>query len=255
MNKSLNSNLKEQIRKKLDRLRSTLGNNLSGVKDIVNVFIRETPAQLDAIASHLMAENFDEAAKIIHKAKVRYGYFGLDELVAYFEIWEEQLKKNERPVNYIDAIKQVREKTYFAIEELKHTEYFDTETSAPGSLPLKGKLVLIAEDDDVNAMVFDLFIKETGADTIVVTDGIQALAKAIEKKPGLIFMDVHMPFFSGLDAIRGLRKAGCQCPIISLSASTRLNERQNSLDAGASDFLVKPVNRENINCILFRYLL
>jgi CheY-like chemotaxis protein len=122
------------------------------------------------------------------------------------------------------------------------------------SLLFNGKCILVAEDDEVNAMVFELFIKETGASVIIAKDGHEAIRYSLEKKPDLIFMDVHMPVFSGLEAIREVRSRSVTCPIVSLSASTRLNEQQNSLDAGADDFLVKPVNRGAIVKTLMKYL-
>jgi two-component system chemotaxis sensor kinase CheA len=149
----------------------------------------------------------------------------------------------------------MKARTQPVAEQVKSDQSFEASKSLEDRIrPYAGKLVLVAEDDEVNAMVFVLFIREKGADAIIATDGLQALTLAKQKKPDLIFMDVHMPFFSGLDAIKEIRNVDCQCPIVSLSASTRLNERQNSLDAGASEFLVKPVNRDAIDRILERYL-
>lgn len=122
------------------------------------------------------------------------------------------------------------------------------------SLPLSGKTVVIAEDDEVNSMVFDLFVKELGADTVIARDGNEAVKFCLDKNPALIFMDVHMPFFSGIDAIRHLRQKGVVCPIVSLSASTRLNEREQSLLAGANEFLIKPANRNAIRQTLIKYI-
>jgi CheY-like chemotaxis protein len=250
----VNPQFKARISQELVNLNSIFGQNTAKVRELVNAFIQKTPAQLDAISNHLQSDNFSEAAKTIHKVKVRYGYFGLHDLMADFEIWEDMLKKEERVLNHAEVMAYVKRKTNLIIEELKQSEYFQEEEAFQRPLPLAGKLVLIAEDDEVNAMVFDLFIKETGADTVLATDGMQALSFAKEGKPDLIFMDVHMPFFSGLDAIKELRSLGFKRPIISLSASTRLNEKENSMSAGATDFLVKPVNRDAINSILFRYL-
>jgi len=251
----VNSEFKKRISQELENLNSIFGGNTSKVREVVYAFIVETPVQLDAIDTYLEEGNLQETAKAIHRIKVRYEYLGLHDLVAEFELWEDRLTQERQALNYLVLIADIKRKTHLFIEELKQTECLQEEDVAgPTSLPLAGKLVLVAEDDQVNSMVFDLFIKETGADTILATDGMAALDLAKEKNPDLIFMDVHMPFFSGLDAIKELRKIGCKCPIVSLSASTRLNEKENSMNAGANDFLVKPVNRAAISGILFKYL-
>jgi CheY-like chemotaxis protein len=121
-------------------------------------------------------------------------------------------------------------------------------------LPLAGKKILIAEDDEVNIMIFELFIEELGAEVLKAVDGNQAILIGSEKIPDLIFMDVHMPYFSGVEAIKQLRSKNLTMPIISLSASTRLNEKQQSLEAGATDFLTKPAKREIIHEVLLKYL-
>lgn len=230
------------------------GGNTSKIREVVSTFISKTPLQLKTLLENLQAENFYEAAKLVHIVKTRYGYFGLQHIASNFDSWESQLLSEQPIVNYSQSLAQIMEKTDQIIEVLKGTEYYQSPESSAPILPLKGKIVLVAEDDEINAMIFDLFIKELGAETIMSADGASALNFSREKNPDLIFMDVHMPFYSGLDAIRELRTLGCKCPIISLSASTRLNEKQNSLDAGANDFLKKPVNRDTISSILLRYL-
>lgn len=245
----------ERITKELENLLSTLDGNEDKVKDIIHTFIFQSPRIFEQIESCITNNNLKEAAFLIHKIKTHYGYLGLDEISADFTAWENELllptqTKNHIPV--LNALKQINEEV---MNELKETNFYQAEPQARETpLPLEGKSVLIAEDDEVNAMVFELFVKETGADTMIARDGLQALQMAIEKKPDMIFMDVHMPFYSGLQTIKELRDKDIQCPIISLSASTRLNERQNSLDAGANDFLVKPANRESINKVLLKYL-
>ena len=250
-----NHTLGERIRKELSSLQSNLGSNSHGVKNIVSLFINETPGQIEEMAKSIENKAWSELSKLIHKIKIRYEYFGLIEIVSVLMIWERDLIENAEAVNNIEVIEFLKHQTEEAIAELKQYEYYQNKnTTGPGGMPLTGKLVLIAEDDEINAMVFDLFLKELGITTVVAVDGLQALKLAGEKTPDLILMDVHMPFYSGLDVIRDLRKVGYTSPIISLSASTRLNERQNSLDAGANDFLIKPANRESINKILMKYL-
>lgn len=251
-----NEGLRSRIRKELDLLRSNFNGNSERVNEIINLFIEETPDALAKISENIRQENWIEAGKLIHKIKTRYSYIGLDEVTTFLANWENNISQNTNPKENQENISRMKEKTNEVIRELKETKYYQREEEpAIDEQPLRGKVVLIAEDDEVNAMVFDLFVKETGASTILAADGIQALRLASEEKPDLIFMDVHMPFYSGLDVIRDLRRVGFAQPIVSLSASTRLNEQQNSLDAGANEFLIKPANRASITKVLRKYLI
>jgi CheY-like chemotaxis protein len=122
------------------------------------------------------------------------------------------------------------------------------------SLPIFGKKILIAEDDEVNAMIIGQFVEELGGQVLKASDGNEAVTIAAAQKPDIIFMDIHMPYFSGIEAIKKLRSENFMAPIISLSASSRLLEKQQSSDAGATGFLNKPAKRELIHKILLKYL-
>jgi two-component system, sensor histidine kinase and response regulator len=120
-------------------------------------------------------------------------------------------------------------------------------------LPLSGKRILIAEDDEVNFMVFEVFVEELGGTAIKAADGHEAIRKTTDQTPDFIFMDIHMPYFSGVEAIRFIRSKGIQVPIVALSASTRLQEKQQAIAAGATDFLTKPTKRDVIREILLKH--
>ena len=250
-----NELLRDRIHRELEFLHSSFSGNAGRVNEIINLFIKETPYLLEKISDSIEHDRWTEASRLIHKIKTRYNYIGLDEVATFLGAWENNLQVQPGRIENKENIGYMIEKTSEVIQALKKTEFYqEDKLSAPSEPPLHGKVVLIAEDDEVNAQVFDLFVRETGASTLIATDGIQALQLAGEKKPDLIFMDVHMPFYSGIDVIRDLRRVGFSQPIISLSASTRLNERQNSLDAGSNEFLIKPANRDSITKVLLKYL-
>ncbi len=239
----------------IEQLLLTLDGNEEKLREVIATFISNTPGILDQIDTYIRDNKATWAAALVHKVKTRYGYFGLDDVVADLTIWERELLMNVDRRDNAEMIKNLKKLNEAVVDELSSTPFYDEdEPEDLSSIKLHGKCVMIAEDDEVNAMVFELFVKETGATAIIARDGVQALELALAQKPDLIFMDVHMPFFSGLEAIRELRSQNITCPIISLSASSRLNERQNSLDAGADEFLIKPANRESITKALFRYL-
>ncbi|MBS1507202.1 MAG: response regulator [Bacteroidetes bacterium] len=222
--------------------------NTEKVKEIVSIFVRETPTILQHIEELIKDNKLDDAARLIHKVKIRYGYLGLDEIMNELNTWENELKSGVT-LNPQERIHYFQQLNASVIGELN-------KTSKGLSQPLifQEKCILVAEDDEVNALVFELFIKETGASVIIAKDGHEAIRYAMERKPDLIFMDVHMPVLSGYEVIREIRNQNVSCPIVSLSASTRLNEKQNSLNAGANDFLIKPVNRNAIVKTLTKFL-
>jgi len=251
----IKQNIAARINKELEALLSTLNGNTSKIEEIITLFIKETPQLFKQIQQYINQEKWYNAAALVHKVKIRYGYLGLEDILTDLSHWEDNLTINAGSINNTLILDHFIKTNNDILRELKKLKFYHSPISKTiKCLPLLGKQVLIAEDDEVNAMVFDLFVKETGASTVIVTDGNAALKVVYDRMPDMIFMDVHMPFFSGLDAIKKLRENKITCPIVSLSASTRLNERQNSLDAGANDFLVKPANRESINMMMMKYL-
>lgn len=220
--------------------------------EIIAFFVKETPIAISQIKECLLKKEWNEAAAIVHKISPRFSYLGADSTAADLYDWESSLRAQKATENEFEILERFETITSQMIAEL--VGWLADPIHKKVEMPLAGKTILVAEDDEINALVFELFAKELGCDVIKVTDGNQAVKATLEKNPDLIFMDVHMPFFSGLDAIRTIRGKGIECPIISLSASTRLNEKQNSLDAGANDFLVKPAKRENITTLLLKYL-
>lgn len=246
--------LQARIFESLRALESTLGSRQK-MEEIVLEIMDKTPQQFLVIEKLVKERKNSEAAAILHKIKVRYSYLGLDDIYSELTLWEDSLNSEQNIINPIEPLTYFNTINMHINETLKQTSYFpQAESAQPDALPLAGKTVLVAEDDDVNSMVFELFIKELGADVIVAHDGNEAVRRTLDQQPDMIFMDVHMPFFSGLEAIQQLRAKEVKCPIISLSASTRLNEREQSMTMGANEFLIKPANRVTIRQILMKYL-
>jgi CheY-like chemotaxis protein len=253
MSLNTNKNLKEQITKGLEHLHTIVNGNTQKVSEVVATFVTETPVVSKQLQEFIGNDDMAGAAGLLPKAKVRYGYLGLDDTLADLTNWEEQLSSGTNSSTNLSLLKKFNELNDSIIKELTTTPYYQNGRSAETKI-FENKCVLIAEDDEINAMVFELFVKELGASVLIARNGNEALQLSLEMKPDMIFMDVHMPFLSGLEVIKRVRSKGITCPIVSLSASTRLNEKQNSLDAGANDFLVKPANRDSINKALVKYL-
>jgi CheY-like chemotaxis protein len=122
------------------------------------------------------------------------------------------------------------------------------------SMPFENKRILIAEDNEINAMVFSSFLDEWGCQSIIVSNGSEAIAY-LEKSPvDLILMDIYMPVLNGIDATREIRKFNPDIPIIALTASTLESDLVNARSAGTNDLLLKPVSSASLFQVISKYL-
>jgi CheY-like chemotaxis protein len=110
---------------------------------------------------------------------------------------------------------------------------------------LEGRTVLIAEDDVRNVFALTKLLEPHGARVTVARNGREAL-KMLEgaAAPDLVLMDVMMPEMDGLEAIRRIRAEArwSKLPIIALTAKAMPDDRESCLQAGASDYISKPLD-------------
>jgi PAS domain S-box-containing protein len=110
------------------------------------------------------------------------------------------------------------------------------------------RLVLVADDIEVNRMLLSAMLTNYGFDTVTARDGGEAVAMVRECRPALVLMDVAMPGVDGLEAMRmlGESPAADRPPVIAVSASVTPDERFACERAGAVDFIAKPVDRREL---------
>jgi len=120
--------------------------------------------------------------------------------------------------------------------------------------------VLIAEDDDVNAVIATAYLEHIGLIAERVRDGRQAVRHALRDvdRPDLVLMDCRMPTMDGMTATREIRaqerSLGLQrLPVIALTATTSDINRQLCVNAGMDDFMSKPYTREDLLRVLQRW--
>ncbi len=116
--------------------------------------------------------------------------------------------------------------------------------------------ILIAEDEDINAMVLNSFLHDAGHKTTRVEDGVQAV-EALNKEPfDLVFMDMRMPEMNGLEATRLWRQQepeNLHVPIIALTANATIDDRKACMETGMDDFISKPITPEQLLDIIRKY--
>lgn len=132
---------------------------------------------------------------------------------------------------------------------------FSVEEDHEAAVP-KGLAVLVAEDNDINALLARALLARLGHRATLAQTGAAAVesylaAQSADAPYDVILMDLHMPDMDGLEATRRIRAAEAvssapRMPIIALTANAFSEDREACLAAGMDDFLVKPLDRERL---------
>jgi CheY-like chemotaxis protein len=114
---------------------------------------------------------------------------------------------------------------------------------------LVGKKVLVVDDDVRNIFALSSVLERRGMTVLTAGTGREAI-ELIESTPGLaiVLMDIMMPEMDGYETMRVIRQDPSfrRLPIIALTAKAMKGDREKCLEAGASDYLAKPVNTEQL---------
>ena len=115
-------------------------------------------------------------------------------------------------------------------------------------------LILVAEDDDSNFKLIKAIIgKKCDIQWAKNGEEIVALFKEYGKEAKAILMDIKMPVMNGLDATKIIREENKEIPIIMQTAYAFSSDKENAMNAGASDVLVKPISLSILRNTLTKY--
>ncbi len=116
----------------------------------------------------------------------------------------------------------------------------------------EGRTILVVEDDVRNLFALTSVLEPKGARVAIARNGREALAELEKTRVDLVLMDVMMPEMDGLEATREIRKnpAWARLPILVLTAKAMRDDQQKCLEAGASDYLAKPLDVELLLSLL-----
>jgi len=126
----------------------------------------------------------------------------------------------------------------------------------PVQKPAPGLSVLVAEDNEINALLIRSLLSRLGHQVVIATNGAAALeswlaAKSAGTPYDLVLMDVQMPELDGIEAAKHIREReagepGRRTPILALTANALVEHRYACFEAGMDGFLIKPIDREKL---------
>ena len=141
--------------------------------------------------------------------------------------------------------------------ELKKGDLSDLEESNVVELTkdfLKGKKIVVADDNDHNRLVASIILQNYGAETVEATNGQEALEAAENNRADLILMDIQMPVLDGYEATKILREKGDKIPVIAVTANAIKGENDKCIEAGMNDYISKPFNEEDFLNMVGKWL-
>jgi CheY-like chemotaxis protein len=127
----------------------------------------------------------------------------------------------------------------------------------PGDRSLAGVKLLLADDDMRTVYALSALLRGKGAEVVVAENGREALEQlAAHRNVSCVLMDVMMPEMDGYEATRRLRADPrfAALPVIALTAKAMKGERERCLEAGASDYLAKPVDSSQLLATLAKWI-
>ncbi len=130
-------------------------------------------------------------------------------------------------------------------------------SSNPLSFDSRKSVVLLAEDNIINQKVIQRMLARLGYEVMIANNGKIVLEIVEQEQIDLILMDCHMPIIDGLEATVAIRKRSDQkkdTPILALSAEVEETSKQICLESGMDDFVMKPVELDELKAKLEAWL-
>ncbi len=121
---------------------------------------------------------------------------------------------------------------------------------------LRGRAILLIEDNRINQEVVQDLLEMFGADVTVANDGLQGIQRLRDQAFDLVLMDVHMPNMNGLEATAEIRRDPqfARLPILALTANALDGDLERCLAAGMNDYIAKPIHPDQMFSTMARHL-
>ena len=136
------------------------------------------------------------------------------------------------------------------------SDLFEPDVPPPTEPRIAGLSILVAEDNEINALLMRALLTRLGHQAVIATSGDEALESWLASESAgtpydLVLMDIQMPRLNGIEAAKHIRarEAGQRArrtPILALTANTLVEDRYACFEAGMDGFLVKPLDRDKL---------
>jgi signal transduction histidine kinase/CheY-like chemotaxis protein/HAMP domain-containing protein len=180
-----------------------------------------------------------------------------------------RLRFGNRSLELLPSLDDLRERITLSLSAVRPlqqaSQATDTADAAGTPVPqpvpheaLRGKTVLVIDDDARNVFAITSSLEQQGIIVLRAPDGRQGITALLADGSGvdLILMDVMMPEMDGYATMAAIREMPrfVGLPIIAVTARAMQGDREKSLDAGASDYVTKPVDTEELLTCIERWL-
>ena len=128
----------------------------------------------------------------------------------------------------------------------------------PKNADFNSKKVLVIDDDMRNIFAITVILERQGMEVIYADNGRSGIDKLIENADvDMVLMDIMMPEMGGIEAIQEIRKMEefKTLPIITLTAKAMKGDREKCLEAGATDYITKPVDTDNLLAVMHKWMI
>lgn len=120
----------------------------------------------------------------------------------------------------------------------------------------ESSVVLVVEDNTLNQEVIRIILSKLKIFPAFAKNGQEGIERALELKPDLIFMDIHMPIMDGMEATKKIRNNPDlkNIPVVAITADALAEQKQKAIDCGFNDYLTKPIRSQELIPVLKKYL-
>ncbi|MHB9131908.1 MAG: response regulator transcription factor [Armatimonadota bacterium] len=117
------------------------------------------------------------------------------------------------------------------------------------------KRLLVVEDNAEVAKLLELILRRANYDVVIAEDGVEALKQFQEQQPDLILLDIMLPRMDGYEVCKRVRQEFLsEVPIIMLSSLDSPLDMERSREAGATDHIAKPFDKDQLLDLIASYL-
>jgi len=147
----------------------------------------------------------------------------------------------------LELVSQVGQGSVFTLRVEAQKASLPTAVDSSSSVAVEIKTILIVEDDADLMALLKIYLQDMGYETISAIDGNEALQKCESEAVDLVLLDMQLPKLNGTQVAKMLRSRNFQTPIIAMTASSNIEDKESALVSGCNHFLSKPIQQSSLN--------